>query len=351
MENIKLKDEKNKGKKLIVTEFENEPAPPSWATLKKLGIGISWAWKDWLPKGFVTMLVGQVGLGKSTLALRICASYLTAMDWLDGSPFSEETGYVIWCEAESGHFMNLDRADRWNLPIEKILTPLEDAFEDFNLSNPEHRKALEEKINKNNVKMVIIDSLRGAIEGDENNSEFMKQLKYLANLAKNTQIPFLVVHHLRKKTKSDSTVSIGIDRIRGSSAIAQFPRMVMAIDIPNEDFPDKRKLQVIKNNLGKYANPIGITITDHGIEIASDIESIGRPQKTTQRESAKEFLKELLKDGSKSSLEVYKKGAEKGLDKQTLQRAKKELGINARKRETNWEWGYFHDDQPTLIPQ
>lgn len=332
----------------INSEMKN---PSSWENLEQLGIGITWAWPKWLPKGFVTLLVGGVGLGKSTLALRICASVLTGMDWLDGTEYTDEPGCVIWCEAESGHFMNLDRAKRWHLPLNKILTPLADASEDINLSNPEHRKSLEEAASRNDVKLIVIDSLRGAIEGDENNSEFIQQVKYLANLAQKKQIPIIVIHHLRKKSKFESTEHIDIDSIRGSSAITQIPRMVIAINIPNMDYPDKRKLQVIKSSLGNYPEPIGITITNHGIEIVPIIERNANPQKNTQRELSKDFIKDFLKDGFKPSTEIYNEGAKKGLDNQTLQRAKNELGITARKEGRIWVWEFPYNEQPSLISQ
>lgn len=323
--------------------------PISWENLERLGIGITWAWPKWLPKGFVTLLVGGVGLGKSTIALRICASFLTGMDWLDGTKYEDEPGYVIWCEAESGHFMNVERARRWHLPIKKILSPLEDASDNFYLSYPEHRNSLEEVADTNDVKLIVIDSARGAIEGDENNSDFIQQLKYLANLAQKKQIPILLIHHLRKKSKFESTEHIELDSIRGSSAIAQIPRVVIAVYVPNLDYPDKRKLEMIKCNLGKFPDPIGITITDHGIEIVPIIDSNANHQSTTQRELAKDFIKDFLKDGFKPSTVIYDEGAKKGLDRQTLQRAKKELGIIVRKEGRIWVWGFKGNKELPLI--
>jgi len=325
--------------------------PSSWEDLEKLGIGITWAWKNWIPKGFVTLLVGGVGLGKSTLALRICASFLTGMDWLDGTKCTDEPGCVIWGEAESGHFMNLDRARRWQLPLNHILTIFADASENINLSNLEHRNCLEEVAERNNAKLIIIDSLRGAIEGDENNSEFIQQLKYLASLAQKKQIPIIVIHHLRKKAKYESAETIDIDCIRGSSAISQIPRVIIGVNVPNSDYPDKRKLQVIKNNLGRYPEPIGLTITDHGIEIVPIIERNADSQNNTQRDLAKDFIKDFLKDGFKPSTEIYNEGAKKGLNEQTLQRAKKELGIIARREGRIWVWGFTDNEEPPLIYQ
>ncbi len=333
-------------KKQEITNNSKLKNHSSWADLQALGIEIEWAWYKWLPKGFVTLLVGDVGIGKSTMALRMGASFLAGMDWLDGTEFTEEPGCIVWCEAESGHFMNLDRAQRWGLPTDKILSPLDDISDDFNLSSVEHREALEQIASQDDVRLIIIDSLRGAIEGDENKSEFMKQLKYLGNLAQKHQLPILLTHHLRKKGKFDTSGQITIDRIRGTSAIAQIPRVVITISIPNSDFPDKRKLHVIKSNLGKYPESIGISITDHGIETVGDIDQYANKQNVTQRDRAKDYLREYLKDGYKPSKMIYQKGKEKGLDQQTLKRAKDDLGIIVRRQGPGWVWEFPPNEEP-----
>jgi len=260
-----------------------------------------------------------------------------------------ETGHVIWCEAESAQQMNVSRAERWGLPLDRIIAPLNDPREDFSLSNPEHREALEARILQTDARFIVMDSLRGATTGDENSSESSKELKYLADLAKRCQIPILVVHHLRKKSKFDSSQRIEIDRIRGSSGIAQFPRCIMALNTPNTDFPDKRKLQVIKNNLGRYPEPIGITITDHGIDSITDIEKWSKAEPITQREKAKDFLRDFLKDGLKPSNDIYAEGEKRGLDEQTLRRAKNDLRVVARREGKIWVWESPPDEQPSLI--
>ena len=227
--------------------------------------------------------------------------------------------------------------------MEKILTPLEDAFADFNLSNSVHRDALEEKINNHDIKLVVVDSLRGAIEGDENKSEQITQLKFCAQLAQKYQIPLLIVHHLRKKSKYDSMRKIDIDRIRGSSAIAQIPRIIIGLNIPNPDFPDKRKLEVIKNNLGKYPEPIGISITDHGIDTILDIEKWSNPKSVSQKALAKQFLTEILCDGCKLSSNILTEAKNKEINEQTLRRAKEDLGIRARREGKFWVWEFPSD--------
>jgi len=338
MENSHKNSKRNIARKPSDYRIKDDPFSANWKALDARGIGISWAWKDWLPKGFLTLLVSSVGLGKSTLALRLSASFLVGMNWLDGTSYSGELGYVVWCESESGQFMNLNRAKNWKLPIERLISPLGDTLDDFNLSDLDHRNALEDLAHKKDVRFVVIDSLRGAIHGDENNSEIIDDLKFLAELAQKTQLPILLIHHLRKKGGNDYGESIDIDRIRGTSAIAQIPRVVIAINTPDIDFPDRRQLRVIKNNLGLFPEPIGISITDHGIDIIPDPGKANRFEKINQSSRAKKFLKEYLKDGPKNSVEIYDEGANQEIDKQTLIRVKTSLGIFARREGKAWVW-------------
>lgn len=324
--------------------IKETPFSASWKKLDARGVEITWAWKNWLPKGFLTLLVSSVGIGKSTLALRLSASFLMEMDWLDGTPYIGEPGFVVWCESESGQFMNLSRAKKWGLPLEHIISPLGDALDDFNLSDRNHRDALEKLARNREVRFVVIDSLRGAIQGDENNSELIEDLKYLAELAQKNQLPILLIHHLRKKGINDYGGIIDIDRIRGTSAIAQIPRVVIAINTPDPNAPDKRQLSVIKSNLGLSPNPIGISITDHGIDVIPDPAKTRRFDKINQSSRAEKFLKDILKDGPKSSTEIFEEGEKQGICKPTLKRLKKNMGILARREGKGWVWQFFEDN-------
>ena len=310
----------------------------SWASLYAQNCEIQWAWPNWIPIGFLTLLVSKSGLGKSTLALRFAACFTDGWDWLDGTPYTGELGYVVWCEAEAGQYMNTSRAYRMGLTAERIISPLTDPMDDFSLSIPEHRKALEDYCALDYVRLIIVDSLRGAIDGDENSSELSKELKYLADLAKKHQKPILVVHHLRKSSIYDSPDSVDMDQIRGSSAFQQFPRSIMALNIPNPNFPDKRKLEIRKSNLAPFPQPIIITITEHGIDTLPDAGNWMTARLKTQRDIAIDFLKNYLEDGFKYSTDIYAKGKARGLDRQTLQRAKQDLGIIARKDGRKWVW-------------
>ena len=74
------------------------------------------------------------------------------------------------------------------------------------------------------VGIVVIDSLRSGMPGDENSSEFGEKLALWARLAADLQIPILIVHHA-DKGRGDQTFSL--DRLRGSSAMSECEASVL----------------------------------------------------------------------------------------------------------------------------
>jgi hypothetical protein len=56
---------------------------PSWADLAQKHTPTHWDWPGWLPRGYLTILAGQPGLGKSSLCLHLAASYI------DGRPIKK----------------------------------------------------------------------------------------------------------------------------------------------------------------------------------------------------------------------------------------------------------------------
>jgi putative DNA primase/helicase len=171
--------------------FAQDPTIPpgaTWADLDSLIGPIQWRWKNWLPQGMLTIIAGELGVGKSIMALRIAACFLRGDPWPDGTPYTGETGAVLWCEAEAAQAINLSRAKAWGLPLDRIYTPFEDPMVDILLDDPNHREAIATVARREEVLLIVVDSLRGATRGDENSSETIAITKWLAELARDTGI-------------------------------------------------------------------------------------------------------------------------------------------------------------------
>jgi len=241
----------------------------------------------------------------------------------------------VWCETEAAQAVNLDRAKAWGLPLDRVITPdLGDPLADLKLDNDEGWEALERAARRPGVQLVIVDSLRGAFRGDENSSDCVSLLTKLAALARNTGLPVLVIHHLRKRGLFDDE-KIDLDRVRGSSVITQMARVIWAIDRPDPLTPDRVRLQMIKNNVAKFPESVGFEISSQGVAFG---EAPQEPEQETQRDKAADLLLSLLREEPKLATEIYAEGEGAAISKRTLKRAKQALGISAVRKEGRWWW-------------
>jgi putative DNA primase/helicase len=298
---------------------------------------IEWLWANWLPKGFLTVLAGESGAGKSYFALRIALSITNGLMFPDET-VPQQSGLVVWCETEASQSLNLDRAKKWGLAIEKIILPLDDATEDISLDNPIHQKRIVEAASLPGVKLVIVDSLSGSSQRDENSTKMIGPTKFLAQLARDKNIAILLIHHLRKRGKMD-TNSVDLERVRGSTGIVQTARVVWAMDIPTISGGYKR-LRGIKCNLGKLAPPIGYMIDASGIRF--DPSPFPEPtEKTSAKEDAVEFLRRMLSTGPCDAQTILAEAEKNGICKRTLNLAKSLLDIRSEREgglKGKWVW-------------
>lgn len=309
----------------------------TWADIDTILGPIEWDWRGWLAKGFLTILASEPGIGKSMLCLRMGACYLNGLPWPDGTKFTGERGKILWCESEAGQALNLERARDWGLDLTQIVIPLENPLHDFKLDNNQHKDALWAYAGRDDIRLIILDSLRGLHSKDENSSTTIDVVMWLAQLARNTGKPVLLTHHLRKRGIQDIDGRPTLDRLRGSSAIIQPARIVWALDVPDLNDPHNKRLSVIKNNLMRFSEPIGMKIDEDGVHFGIAPET---PKEYTELDRAIDFLKDFLASEPVSAVEVEAEYRSMGFSKATMIRAKKRLGINSIKPagETRWFW-------------
>jgi hypothetical protein len=311
------------------------PVGTTWAEMRRAVGPITWAWERWLPAGMLAMLAGDLGVGKSLLTLRVAACFLCAAPWPDDTPYTGEEGSILWLEAEAAQALNLERATAWGLPLDRILTPFADPLMDVQLDVPEHQRAITAMAFRPDVRFVVVDSLRGAHRGDENSSDMIHVMGWLAELARDTGKPVLLLHHLRKRGFFDGTDGgVTLDRLRGSSAIAQTTRVVWALDMPDPN-SEARRLSVIKNNLARFPQPLGFTISDIGVTFCAAPET---PKKDTLQDRAADLLLALLAHQPMRATEIQREVEGAGLSWYAAQRAKDKLRIVAKKEADGWYW-------------
>jgi hypothetical protein len=307
----------------------------TWAEMYGLISPIHFDWKPWLPVGFLTILASASGEGKSALALRIGGTFIKNLPWPDKIPYKRDPGLVLWCEAESAQALNLSRAKDWGYPMDRLITPFNEPFIDLCLEDSDHQKIILEKAAHPDIRLIVVDSLSGSNRKRESTDEIKSIAMWLAQMARDTNKPVLVTHHLRKQGMGDGD-TITLDRVRGSSTIVQFARVIWALDAPDPRTPEVKRLSVIKNNLARFPQPIGMVIDDAGVTFT---DAPSKPRDETQLDRACDLLQALLADGPQKTTMIQSECTNAGISWRTVCDAKKKLSIRADKESDGWYWG------------
>lgn len=306
----------------------------TWQDLEGAIGPIEWDWQGWLPKGFATMIAAEPGIGKSVLALRVAAVYLLGWPWPDGTSYTGTPGQVLWCETEGGQALNLQRATAWGLPRDRILTPTGNPLDSISLEDHRQLQAVRQIAEHEDIRLIVVDSFSGGNSKDENEAEAGLVVKLLAEVARDTKLPLVITHHLNKSWRSDR---ITLANIRGSTALAQYVRLVWALDKPDPENQAALRLYGVKNNLGISPQQIGLQVTDNGMQLLAEAPEV--PKADTVVDRAVDLLLETLDREPKQFAEVMRAFETAELSERAARRAKERLGVVSVKREDGrWYW-------------
>jgi DNA repair protein RadA/Sms len=315
----------------------------TWRDTRTITKNVSWAWDQWLPNGFVTMIASEVGQGKSMLALWMAGLFTTGEAFPTSEAGISQPGKVLWIETEQGQVMNIDRLTKFGLDDSMFLNPLPDPLDTVQLENPEHRAHILNRARLPEVVGVVVDSLSGAHRQGENTTDMIEIMAFLARLAQETNKPLLLNHHFNKLFSDGNGGPPSLGKIRGSSSILQFCRVIWAIDAPNTENKDHKRLSVIKSNLSLYPAWIGFRIEEDGITF-TDAPEATITRKQSKSDIAVEWLYAQLMQGPVASQMIQQRAVEHGISPRTLERAKKELLVGSSKKGDGWYWALPEED-------
>lgn len=199
---------------------------------------VGWLWKPYIAFGKITVIQGDPGNGKTTLALAIAALISNRMQMPTGGAPSF-IGNVIY---QSGEDNPQDTIKPRLMSCGADCSKIAFIEADGNL-NPE---MLEEAIIGTNSKLVVLDPLQAFLteKQDITRTKNMRPiLRDLGNVAARTGAAIVIIGHMNKGEKSK-----GIYRGLGSIDITAAARSVLLIGKRRND-PNTRFMTQIKNNL------------------------------------------------------------------------------------------------------
>ena len=305
---------------------------------------ISWLWFPFIPYGKLTIIQGDPGDGKTTMVLNLAAK-LTKGETLDeGMDFGEPVN-VIYQTAEDGLADTVKpRLESAGADCTRIMVIDES---DKSLSMADER--IEEALKTTNAKLLILDPIQAYLGGgmDMNRANEARDMtKRLGALAEKYKCAIVLIGHMNKAGGTKAAYR-GIGSI-DFYAVARSVLLVGRI----EGEPDKRAMVQIKNNLAAFGHSKAFELSEDGFrwigdyEITADEVLGGIAPKVNKQDRATALLKELAENHRMlPSKEIEEAAREENISKRTLENAKHELGIKAKKMNDVWYWVLREDSE------
>ena len=312
-----------------------------------------WLWRPWLPRGMLSLLGGQQGIGKGAMLYDL-AGRITRGDQLPCGGAAAPVGSVVWLGYEEDpERVIVPRLTAANAILKrvKIVRGRWSCGRAIPVALPDDIDAVAKLIRElGDVRLVVIDPLVSSFGGrvQLNKAERVRPVLHaLVDLAEESGAAVVGVSHLRKNESNDA-----LYRIAGSSAFTEVARAVNAIGRVEGD-PDVRLLGQIKTNgpgvkcdLAFRLVPVELGGEGEDRIEAVRVEWIGEWQGTSVAEglsapntgkltrgtrfsAAVKFLQTALASGPRPSAEVESAAESAGIKSRTFSDARSELRIES----------------------
>ena len=332
---------------------------PGFQSLKELGPElppIEWVWKDYIPRGLLSVLGASQGSGKSFVGLDLAHRIIHNLGFPDGTPIVHPGASVVYVEAENVPQLMYGRSNDYSTDQSRIFPMLPDQGEMIDLGLPKYQDRLTEMVGGLQPELIILDSLSSMHSRGQNNVEDLRALVgYLTRLAGWGNCGLLLIHHIRKPPSGQRMANVDFDTqdLSGSGYITQQARVVMGLRVvqtgPEFDPNGPRELKVLKSNLGAYPKPLGFVFEQlypEGARLKWNTEAPREYREPTQMDVCQEWLEDTLREnpGGLPPKEVLKMGNEQGFSRSMIFRARRELSThieNTRGRQAPdnaWRW-------------
>jgi KaiC/GvpD/RAD55 family RecA-like ATPase len=307
---------------------------------------VEWLVDGMIPTSALTLLVGEGGKGKTTLAIHVGARITKGEPVFPGmSCASPADVLVVSAEDSIAHVMR-PRARIAGADLTRI-----HAFElaSGDLSFPTDVPWLRDEARDRGAKLVVIDPLSAFVEGridTHNDASVRRTLRPLHGMAEELGIAVLVVVHTNKGQGGNVT-----NRVNGSVGFVNAARsaLVFAPDPREPNNSPRRVVAVGKSNYAATDTSFDVVLAVPAGESHPRIEYVGRssldagdlltgPKEGggSVRDGVVEWLRAYLADGSRRAKDLEADAAAVGHSWATVRRAADTLGV-VKRREGNGE--------------
>ena len=307
-------------------------------------VPVKWLLKPYIPFGKVTVVQGDPGEGKSTVALQLCATLSKAGKLPDGTQLDEPMCSVYQCSEDGVADTIKPRLEKADADCSKVAI-IEDLTEGLTLDD----SRIEETIRDLNAKLFIIDPLQAYLgkNGSLNNPIKMRNLiGGLAKIAEKYGCAIILICHMSKTSKKNS-----LYRCLGSIDIPANVRSALMV-VRDKDDRQVRYIFQIKNNLGEEGRAIAFKIGEEGFswlgkcDVSLEDVLSGKPAVMTKLSQVREIFPSLLKESDMRSSNVIDIFRDRGISKRTLKAGKKDIGAVSYRKNGRWYMSLNKDNDP-----
>jgi hypothetical protein len=311
---------------------------------------LTWLWDRWLPRGKLTLLDGDPGIGKSLLTLDLAAR-LTRGHALPGGASSEPCTVLLLAAEDDAADTTRPRAEAAGADLDRLITLTPSDLR--SLQFPESLPRLAEVIDRHRPALLVIDPIVAFLSpkiGANADQSVRRVLSQLAAIGEAADCTILMVRHLRKAGSANALYR-GLGSI---GFIASARTALLAARHP--DHPDHAVLAVSKCNLADPPPSLGYRVNSDAdgrpviewlepLDIRANALGVIPTETLRPREKAIEWLRQQLANGPRKSSEIMALAAAGAIPERTLLRAKYELDVRSKQvplKPTGHEW-YWYD--------
>jgi hypothetical protein len=206
----------------------------------------------------------------------------------------------------------------------------------------DHLPMLEEAIERERPRLIVIDPLSAFVPSRNRNDEGEVRdiLTPLAKLAERQAVAILGVMHVAKPSSARKTA---LQSLLGATAFGAVARSVLMVaPIPSAE---RAVLAVVKSNLARQPAALEWSraqdgpVVWHGpttLDVEELLGGIPGALRPDPRDAAEAFVREFLQDGPVLSRDLIDAAEEAGITQRTLERVKKMVGVVAKKLGSGW---------------
>lgn len=304
---------------------------------------VQWLWPGRLALGKLAILDGDPGVGKSFLALDLCARLSAGRPFPDGSPGPGPAASLILNGEDGADDTIVPRLHALGADLDRVFVWRRDSDLMRRVSLSGDLGALREVLAHTRARLVVLDpvvAFLGAGVVWNSDASVRRALLPLADLVDRHGCAPLLVRHLNKRGGARALYrgggSIGFLGVCRSGWLAA----------PDPGAPGRCVLAQLKNNLAppqpslayRVESPAGGPPVLNWLgPVAWTADALlgargGAAAAAGPRDRAKEFLEDFLEGGPRLLTEIWPAAQRAGLTERTLRRARDELGVSSSRR-------------------